>query len=194
MASSDRSCSVPNCSRRVYARGLCEPHYRRLQRTGRLQPEQPVGATQQPAECWVHECARTATERGLCHAHYLRVLRCGDSRAREPIGRRRNTTCCVESCGRDAYARQLCRNHYRRVMRTGSPQADKPIRDIPAAGYLLHGYFVVPVSPALRHLVNGATRAPETDATTGRGTWSCGTVRSRAASEPPTRWPTPSRC
>ena len=32
--SSERTCSVKSCARMLYTRGLCEPHYRRLKRTG----------------------------------------------------------------------------------------------------------------------------------------------------------------
>jgi hypothetical protein len=120
-----------------------------------------IGEKPPPTECFVEMCTRPATERGLCHAHYLRVRRLGDTVAGQPISRRRNGVCSLQDCIRPAYARQLCRNHYRRLLRTGDPQADVPIKELPGLGFVSHGYRVVPVPPALRHLVGGATSALE---------------------------------
>jgi hypothetical protein len=40
-------------------------------------------------------------------------------------------------------------------MRLGDPMEAVPIKDLPRVGYVSHGYFVVPVDPADRHLVDG---------------------------------------
>ncbi|MDQ1706406.1 MAG: hypothetical protein QOF18_2772 [Frankiaceae bacterium] len=154
------NCSVEGCDRRTYARGLCEPHYRRRQRTGDVNADRAIGDVA-VYPCLVESCRRLATERGLCHAHYLRLLRTGVVGADQPIARQRNTVCKLEACTRPAYARQLCRNHYRRLLRTGDSRAAVPIGERRGNGHLNHGYFIVPVPPHLRHLVNGDTSAPE---------------------------------
>jgi hypothetical protein len=89
------------------------------------------------------------------------LIRLGNVMADRPLGRRINTTCTVEGCDIPAYARQHCRNHYRRLLRHGDPRVEVPIRPIRGAGYVSHGYFVVPVSHDLRHLVNGETSVLE---------------------------------
>lgn len=109
------NCSVEGCDRRTYARGLCEPHYRRRQRTGDVNADRAIGDVA-VYPCLVESCRRLATERGLCHAHYLRLLRTG-------------------VVGAD-YARQLCRNHCRRLLRTGDPRATVPIGERRRNGHL----------------------------------------------------------
>jgi hypothetical protein len=153
-------CGAAGCGRDQYARGLCEPHYRRRKRTGSLSEQVAIG-DRPKAPCRVTGCGRTATERGCCHAHYLRERRSGELDAGVPIGRRRNRACLAENCARPAYARQLCRNHYRRLLRHGDPQVAVPIRELPGAGYVSHGYFVVPVAKTLRHLTGGDSSALE---------------------------------
>lgn len=39
------ACSVPTCASRAHARGLCNAHYKRLERTGDSSPDQPVQIT-----------------------------------------------------------------------------------------------------------------------------------------------------
>jgi hypothetical protein len=156
-----RMCSVKACARPHYARGLCEPHYRRRQRTGLTDDSKAIGTRPAPGICFARSCDRPATEKGLCHAHYQRLRRDDDLAEVQPIGRRRNDACSLSSCQREAYARQLCRNHYRRLMRLGDPMEAVPIKDQPGVGYVSHGYFVVPVPPEERHLVGGETSALE---------------------------------
>lgn len=149
-------CHVDGCSRTPYARGLCEPHYRRLLRTGSVNAGLPIGA--RPAgHCSVGSCEKAATERGLCHGHYLRVVRTGDIRAAHPLDRRVNTICKVDTCERDAVARGLCHTHANRKRKYGDVQADKPIREVPGTGYISHGYRYVPVPLELRCLTGGNT-------------------------------------
>lgn len=38
----DKICSVESCGRKVVAHGLCQPHYGRVWKNGKLDPEQPV--------------------------------------------------------------------------------------------------------------------------------------------------------
>lgn len=154
-------CSVDGCTRKNYARGLCEPHYRRRQRTGSASEKIPVGERAPSPPCFARSCDRSATEQGLCHAHYQRLRRSGDIEDEQPVGRRRNGKCSLPTCNREAYARQLCRNHYRRSLRLGDPLEHIPIKDVSGTGYVNHGYFVVPVPPELRHLVEGESSVLE---------------------------------
>ncbi|MBV9293699.1 MAG: HNH endonuclease [Frankiales bacterium] len=161
MSGEQHPCSVDGCARRIYARHLCEAHYRRRQRTGSTTGDIPVGERARAAMCFARACGRVATEQGLCHAHYQRLRRDGSIDDQQPIGRRRNHECRLTTCQREAYARQLCRNHYRRLLRVGDPMEHVPIKDLPGVGYVSHGYFVVPVPPELRPLVGGDSSALE---------------------------------
>jgi HNH endonuclease len=110
-----------------------------------------------PNQCSVDRCGRNAEGRGWCHAHLLRWLRLGDVLADRPIGRRVNEICTVPSCDRPATNRQLCKPHADRKRKFGDVQADKPVRRFTGTGSVHHGYFQVPVPPALRHLTGGKT-------------------------------------
>lgn len=61
----------------------------------------------------------------------------------------------VEDCDRPSHARDLCQTHYRRLLAHGTPRAEEPIRVVTGKGYDNHGYWVVPVPVADRHLSNG---------------------------------------
>jgi hypothetical protein len=156
----DAICSVELCDRALYTRGLCEPHYRRLLRSGSVSPETQIGEKRLRL-CSVDRCERAATERGLCHGHYLRVVRTGELRPDRPLGRRVNTVCQVDGCLRRAELRELCRPHANRKRKHGDVQADKPIREVAGVGFDSHGYWHVPVPPELRHLSGGRTPYPE---------------------------------
>ena len=65
-----------SCDRPVYARELCERHYRQVLRRGRLTPKRLAARV-----CGAQPCERPAVTRGWCHAHYLRWVRTGDVRA-----------------------------------------------------------------------------------------------------------------
>lgn len=157
----NQSCSVDDCDRPRYAQQpYCEPHYRRLRRTGSLDPGRPIGATVEAKPCMVESCDNVSTERGLCHGHYLRLLRVGGVRPERPLSRRVNQVCVVDDCDRPAELRGLCRTHANRKRKHGDVQADKPIRRS-GGGTISHGYRTVAVPMELRHLTNGRTREAE---------------------------------
>lgn len=158
----NQHCAVAGCDRARYARQpYCEPHYRRLRRTGILDPGRPIGATVQAKPCMVDSCSNTSTERGLCHGHYLRVIRTGDLDEDRPLNRRVNFVCEVDGCERQAEIRGLCKTHANRKRKFGSVTADTPIRVVNGTGNLNHGYWRIPVAPDERHLVGGDTSALE---------------------------------
>lgn len=151
------TCRIEGCDRVRYGqKGICEAHYRRQRRTGRLDENRPIGATE-PIPCMVDRCRNVSTERGLCHGHYLRLIRLGDVQADQPLGRRRNHTCEVDRCERTARGRGLCATHLARQRETGDPQANVAIREVSGTGYIHHGYQVVPIPRADRWLVGGRT-------------------------------------
>jgi hypothetical protein len=148
-------CSLESCERNVYARELCHPHYRRLQRHGDVFADVPIGrsrrvcevdgcdefvaargrcaphdaqAHQRPAPdtCSIDGCARAAYIEELCEAHYRRLRRTGDVRADVPIGGRW-ATCSVGTCTKRVDAHGLCHAHYQRRQRTGSVQEERPL-------------------------------------------------------------------
>ena len=137
-------CEVEDCNRSAYSRGLCEPHYRRRLRTGRVSDDVPIGERPKSGACMADSCDRVATERGLCHGHYLRLIRNGSINADRPLERRVNTTCNVEDCDNKATARGLCPTHRTRKRKHGDVQADKPVRPV-GRGTISHGYRTVAV-------------------------------------------------
>src|SRR3954451_10313669 len=53
-----RLCEVIDCDRQVYCKGLCEPHYRRMRRTGTARDELPIGARPASRLCMADDCER----------------------------------------------------------------------------------------------------------------------------------------
>jgi hypothetical protein len=88
-----RQCSVDSCDRTYYARGLCEPHYRRRQRTGITDEASPIGEPPSPAMCFARSCDRTATERGLCQTALSQPLPTPTAAWRPDGGRPHKGTC-----------------------------------------------------------------------------------------------------
>lgn len=155
MSDESRPCSVNGCDRAVYARGVCEAHYRRRLRTGSVDAERPVGSIPKPKQCMVAACTNTSTERGLCHGHYLRLIRSGDVLSDRPLSRQVNGVCIVDGCTNRATARGLCGTHRYRKSKHGDVQADIPIKQVEGTGYVTrHGYRVVPIPREDRWLVH----------------------------------------
>ncbi len=156
------ACSVDECHRKRYARGLCGMHYKRQLRHGDVLAEAPARGEGDPKVCTVPDCGRPMATRGWCHGHYLRWYRTGDVQAYRPLRKRQYPeTCDVEGCGRGTHAMALCRTHYRRALKHGDVRADVPVRVVTGDGSFSHGYWKVPVPPELRHLMNGETAVGE---------------------------------
>jgi hypothetical protein len=149
-----RLCSIADCARPVYARELCEAHYRRRRRTGNVDAARPVGAVHEAQACMVEHCANTSTERGLCHGHYLRLIRHSDVLAERPLSRRVNGVCIVLDCTNKATARGLCVTHRTRKRKTGDVQAHVPIKQVKGTGSISHGYRIAPIPNEDRWLVH----------------------------------------
>ena len=149
-------CCIDSCDRNVYARELCQPHYRRLRRHGDAFADLPIGRALR--ECSVPACSLPADGRGLCHGHYQRWQRTGDVQEDVPLDRRRQPEqCTVDGCDRAAHAKSYCGTHYKRAVSAGDVQHDLPVRVVTGEGWMSHGYWCVPVPHELRHLTNGET-------------------------------------
>lgn len=152
----DRTCSVEDCDRNLYSRGLCEMHYRRVLRNGDPGPATPYGGR---SKCIAPLCDAVAEAHGYCHGHYQRLLRHGyadESPLRKPA-----RLCSVEDCDRPHQAHGYCAAHYVRFVRKGDPQAEIPIRTAKRKGWITHGYRWVPVPDELIHLSGGLSSIAE---------------------------------
>lgn len=105
-------CCLESCERTSYARELCHPHYRRLQRHGDVFADLPIGRSR--ARCSVATCSDLVVAQGLCSGHSPSVTTPRATRS-------------VASCDRDVYAHDLCEAHYRRRQRTGELRPDVPV-------------------------------------------------------------------
>lgn len=149
-------CSMEDCERPAYAKGLCGMHYKRQLRHG-----SPT-AGERARVCSVEGCGRAVEARGWCHGHYLRWRRNGDVQPHIPLGRRRQPeSCVIDGCDRGSHTQGLCRTHYKRLLKHGDPLGDVPVRVVTGEGWLSHGYWNVPVPPEERHLTNGETQVGE---------------------------------
>ena len=153
-------CCIERCDRNVYARELCQPHYKRLQRHGDVFAGIPIGRAQ--CACSVATCPSPADGQGLCHGHYQRWRRTGDVQEDVPLSRRRQPECCVaERCDRPAHAKGYCATHYKRAVKHGEVHDDVPIRIVSGEGWMSHGYWYVMVPAELRHLTGGESQMAE---------------------------------
>jgi hypothetical protein len=155
-----RTCCIPGCDKPLYAKELCNSHYKRKQRTGDPQADRSLSA-QVAKICSVDGCDNIATERGWCHGHYLRWLRLGDVQASRPVARQASKSCKVDGCDNPAAVRGRCLHHCaRRRGTTKSPSSDP--ETVRGKGFISHGgYRIVPVPRPLRWLTNGQTSVPE---------------------------------
>lgn len=156
----ETTCKEPDCTRRHYARGWCEKHYRRHLRRGETSDLQRCDT------CTIAECDNPHDARGYCHGHYQRWKRSGDPQPDIPLGRqRRPRPCAVTDCREGVHADGLCPAHYRRRQRFGDVREDRPIGGTEngllldgtrrSRGWTAQGYRYVPVDEERRQLANG---------------------------------------
>lgn len=131
----NKICTVDDCQRDQYARGLCTPHYQRLRKHGDVQAHIPIGRSRKP--CSVDGCTSMSEARGMCMKHYNRATRTGrtDPLPRRPRKRKDPQPCSVDECDRSAQAKGLCSMHYKRFAKHGDPtvigQSGRPVLDRP---------------------------------------------------------------
>ena len=64
-----RICSIPDCGKKLLARGYCNAHYQSICRRGYVPPIRP---------CRLDGCTGNAHAQGYCVKHYKRLLKHGD--------------------------------------------------------------------------------------------------------------------
>jgi 5-methylcytosine-specific restriction endonuclease McrA len=142
---SERTCSVPNCGRRVSAQGRCGAHHRRWLATGDVQAHIPVRVYNPGASCSVEGCDRPAQARSMCTSHARRSREGADLSA--PLRRfNPGQTCEVETCDRLVDGRGLCSGHRQRLRLWGEVRPDLPLREWKFApgGKCLHEECLLP--------------------------------------------------
>jgi hypothetical protein len=122
------TCAAEDCDQPTYARGFCEPHYRKHRKnTGRVYAVNG-------AACMVDDCAEQPVARGLCRDHYNRWRNHGDATApRQRV--RGGVPCLVDGCDQKATNHGHCAAHHRRILRTGEAGAALDRKNDRACGY-----------------------------------------------------------
>ncbi len=107
------SCIKEGCNRPQYSKGLCEPHYRQIQRANN------------PTKCSVEGCDKPNVANGLCRKHYSRVY--SGRGLQDPV--KEQKLCSVEGCGGKHQAKGFCLKHYTRFLEHGDPNIVLPIKN-----------------------------------------------------------------
>lgn len=69
-------CTAGTCTRPVYARGLCNPHYRRLLTKGSVEPDKPLRIASWRGTLCRNGCGAPVRAKGLCgHCYNARAWR-----------------------------------------------------------------------------------------------------------------------
>lgn len=118
------TCQIEGCGKDAHSKGMCRPHYDRMRRYGRAEPEHT---------CQIEGCQNAFYGRDYCKPHYFQMWRTGAFSS---------DRCSVEDCGKPIHAQGYCVNHYSRLCKFGN--ATEPLRQAPngsfspnADGYLL---------------------------------------------------------
>ncbi len=98
-------CTKDGCSKPKHAKGLCETHYRQIQRANNQ------------TRCSVDGCDKPNVANGLCRKHYSRLYR--GQGLEDPI--KEQKICSVEGCGGKHQAKGFCSKHYTRLLEHGDP-------------------------------------------------------------------------
>lgn len=122
---SDITCSVEDCEKAHYGKGLCNMHYQRLRKTGTTDARVKV-----VNYCKAEGCGLELTPpygHGYCSNHYWRFAKYGDP-FHVPGPRKRVVgvdPCSIEGCENVIQARGWCSAHWTRWDRTGDPLTRK---------------------------------------------------------------------
>jgi len=66
-------CRVPECLKKLKARGLCAMHHKRLKIHGDIAKILPRGSFSKYKHCTISGCKKPHTAKGMCQMHYRRV-------------------------------------------------------------------------------------------------------------------------
>ena len=103
-------CKVEGCNDMVKSRDLCEKHYARLRRYGRL--ERAKSDKDEIGECIAFDCKNEILTSGLCEKHYKRLCKTGSVFRPKVI-----KLCEVEGCNKPHIAKGLCHRHYQQFQK-----------------------------------------------------------------------------
>lgn len=125
------TCSVEGCGRPLYrCHEICEPHYNRLRRTGKLGGPDFRVKIYGNSICKADGCDRVikgSGKRGMCSAHHQRWLIRGDT-GTEPIKvpGAPKPPCSVDGCEGAYHSNGFCQTHHRRWRKWGDPHRVDP--------------------------------------------------------------------
>lgn len=117
-----RLCSIPGCSKKLFAKSWCSAHYARWSRWG-----DPLASAPPKDQkiCSIEGCGEKHVSRGYCNKHLKSFTRWGDPLKSEQWLGDRPKTCGVAGCSKKHYAHGLCAAHNWRRRTNGSPTAGR---------------------------------------------------------------------
>lgn len=116
-----KKCSVVDCENKTCAKGLCEKHYRRLKKTGKLETKRDVTTfvyRKDVEKCSFPGCENKTKSCGLCSNHYKQRQKYGKPGS---TLNNRDGVCSVEGCENKIHALRLCLIHYQKTRKYGNP-------------------------------------------------------------------------
>ena len=109
-SSTNGECSVEGCNSKIKAKKLCDMHYARVRRTGRLERKNKVSDAGIKT-CKAIGCCRDHYRGGLCNTHYSYRLKYGTPYLEKTV-----KLCGVKNCEKKHLAKGLCKRHYAQWM------------------------------------------------------------------------------
>lgn len=107
------TCPGPECTRRVFCKGLCQTHYKQMRDRGYMKPVMSQFARKAPGSiCQIEGCGRTENGRGMCNMHATRLRKYGHTDSIAPI---RFKICVISGCALPSRGNSLCSSHYARA-------------------------------------------------------------------------------
>jgi hypothetical protein len=101
--STEGTCHVEGCDKKIKAKGYCDAHYALWSRTGRLETKNRYNMT----TCMMPGCERKHKSKGYCQIHY------GNFQVhKSPVKAKKFRLCGVEGCYNSHQARGMCMSHY----------------------------------------------------------------------------------
>lgn len=116
-----KKCSVDGCDEFVVGRGLCNKHYYRLKRTGKLETKRDVESFVYKSEidkCTFDGCNNKVKAAGLCSNHYKQKLKYG--KPGSTLGKT-GGECSIEGCDKPVHSKGMCLVHYQKQRKYGNP-------------------------------------------------------------------------
>lgn len=129
-------CSLESCISNVYARQMCQKHYRKFLAYG-----DPNAGKRNPnygseEVCSVDDCSKSIQARNLCPLHYSRWLRHGNTEISKRVFKYQDRECTLKllngkRCTNVINSKGMCMKHYNAWAKHGDPFAVwvKPPRD-----------------------------------------------------------------